>query len=48
VTSAEDHHGLNRGVVVLTDTSEKTFVRSGGLDADGISACRLFRPGRTS
>jgi hypothetical protein len=35
ITSAEDHHGLNRGVVTLTDTSEKTFVRSSGLDADG-------------
>lgn len=35
VTSAEDHHGVNRGVVTLTDTTEKTFVRSGGLDADG-------------
>jgi hypothetical protein len=35
VTSAEDHHGLNRGVVTLTDTSEKTFTRTSGLDADG-------------
>lgn len=35
VTSAEDHHGLNRGVVTLTDTNEKTFQRSAGLDADG-------------
>ena len=35
VTSAEDHHGLNRGVVRLTDVSDKTFVRSAGLDEDG-------------
>ena len=35
VTSAEDHHGLNRGVVRLTDASDKTFVRSAGLDGDG-------------
>ncbi|HEV2577714.1 MAG TPA: carboxypeptidase regulatory-like domain-containing protein [Acidobacteriaceae bacterium] len=35
VTSAEDHHGLNRGVVILTDTTEKTFTRSAGLAADG-------------
>jgi hypothetical protein len=35
VTSAEDHHGLNRGVVMLTDTTDKTFRRSAGLDADG-------------
>lgn len=35
VTSAEDHHGLNRGVVSLTDTSDKTFRRSAGLDQDG-------------
>jgi hypothetical protein len=35
VTSAEDHHGLNQGVVVLVDTSEKTFRRSAGVDDDG-------------
>jgi hypothetical protein len=35
VTSAEDHHGLNRGVVMLTDATDKTFRRSAGLDADG-------------
>jgi hypothetical protein len=35
VTSAEDHHGLNHGVVTLTDTTEKTFTRTAGLDADG-------------
>jgi hypothetical protein len=35
VTSVEDHHGLNHGVVTLTDTTEKTFVRTAGLDADG-------------
>ena len=35
ITSAEDHHGLNHGVVTLTDTSEKTFVRTSGLDGDG-------------
>jgi hypothetical protein len=35
VTSVEDHHGLNHGVVTLTDTSEKTFVRTSGLDGDG-------------
>lgn len=35
VTSAEDHHGLNRGVVRLTDAGDKTFVRSSGLDEDG-------------
>lgn len=35
VTSAEDHHGLNRGVVMLTDATDKTFRRSAGVDADG-------------
>lgn len=35
VTSSEDHHGLNRGIVTLTDTTDKTFMRSAGLDADG-------------
>ena len=35
VTSAEDHHALNRGIVTLTDSSDKAFVRSAGLDEDG-------------
>lgn len=35
VTSAEDHHGLNRGVVTLTDTTDKNFRRGAGLDQDG-------------
>jgi hypothetical protein len=35
VTSSEDHHGLNQGVVLLTDANEKTFERTAGLDADG-------------
>ena len=35
VTSAEDHHGLNRGMVALTDTTDKTFARNAPLDADG-------------
>lgn len=35
VTSAEDHHGLSRGTVELTDADDKTFSRSAGLDADG-------------
>jgi hypothetical protein len=46
VMSAEDHHGLNRAVVMLTDTSEKTFVRSGGVDADGNFSV-LFVPAGT-
>lgn len=35
VTSAEDHHGLGRGAVILRDASDKTFQRSAGVDADG-------------
>ena len=35
MTSAEDHHGLNRGVVWLTDVGDKTFRRSAGVNDDG-------------
>ena len=45
VTSAEDHHGLNRGVVTLTDISEKTFVRTAGLDEDGNFSVTFVPPG---
>lgn len=45
VTSAEDHHGLNSGVVTLTDTTDTTFKRSGGLDADGNFTITFVPPG---
>ena len=35
VTSVEDHHGINSGVVKLQDSQDKDFVRSGSLDAAG-------------
>ena len=35
VISAEDHHGLNRGVVTLTDANDKTFARSASVDPNG-------------
>jgi hypothetical protein len=35
VTSAEDHHGIATGNATLVDTTDKTFRRSAGLDADG-------------
>jgi hypothetical protein len=35
VTSAEDHHGINSGTVQLRDATDKTFVRSAGVDEAG-------------
>jgi len=46
VTSAEDQHGLNRGVVTLIDSGDNTFRRSGGLDQDGTFTI-MFVPSGT-
>ncbi len=35
VRSAEDHHGINSGTVTVQDVTDKKFVRSASLDADG-------------
>lgn len=45
VTSAEDHHGLGRGAVVLKDANDKMFQRSSGLDADGNFAVTFVPSG---
>ncbi len=48
VTSAEDHHGLNRGVVTLTDSGDKSFHRSAGVwTATETSKSPSFHPERT-
>lgn len=35
VEAVTDHHGINAGRVVLEDTTDKAFLRSAGLDAQG-------------
>ncbi len=45
IRSAEDGHGVNSGVVKLTDTSDKDFVRSAGVDATGNFTVTLVPPG---
>jgi hypothetical protein len=45
VDSAEDHHGINSGTVELTDTNDKDFERSAGVDASGNFAVTFVPPG---
>lgn len=35
ITSAEDHHGINSGMVTVTDASDKDFSRTASLNDDG-------------
>ena len=45
VLSAEDHHGLNSGIVKLTDSKDKDFVRAASLDAQGHFSVTYVPPG---
>lgn len=36
VTALEDHHGINSGLVTLTDTSDKNLVRTAEVGDDGV------------
>ncbi len=45
VTSVEDHHGVNSGVVKLQDVKDKDFVRSASLDAAGGFRVTFVPPG---
>jgi len=45
VESAEDHHGINSGVVKLEDTKDKEFKRSGSVDAAGNFAVSFVPQG---
>jgi hypothetical protein len=48
VESAEDHHGINSGTVQLTDTNDKDFERSAGVDASGNFSVTFVPPGTYS
>lgn len=45
IRSAEDGHGINSAEVKLTDASDKDFVRSAGVDANGSYTVTLVPPG---
>lgn len=45
ITSAEDHHGINSGSVMLTDTTDKDFSRSTSLNDDGSFTVTFVPPG---
>jgi hypothetical protein len=45
VTSAEDHHRLNAGVVLLRDEKDKDFKRTAGVDENGGFMLTFVPPG---
>jgi protocatechuate 3,4-dioxygenase beta subunit len=45
ITSAEDHHGINSGMVELTDASDKDFLRSASVNDDGSYTVEFVPPG---
>jgi hypothetical protein len=45
VASAEDHHPLNFGNVLLTDVNDKSFGRMAPVDADGSFSVTFVPPG---
>lgn len=45
VRSAEDSHGINSGMVLLQDVTDKKFVRGATLDASGGYSVTLVPPG---
>lgn len=45
IASAEDHHSINSGTVLLTDASDKEFSRSASVNEDGTFAVRFVPSG---
>ena len=45
ISSAEDHHSINSGTVLLTDASDKEFSRSASVNEDGTFMVRFVPPG---
>lgn len=45
VASAEDHHGINSGMVTVTDASDKDFSRTASLNDDGSYTVTFVPPG---
>jgi len=45
VSSAEDRHGINEGIVRLQDATDKEFTRSSSLDANGGFTVTFIPPG---
>jgi len=45
ITSAEDHHGINSGIVTVTDTQDKDFSRTTTVDDDGNFTVSFVPPG---
>jgi hypothetical protein len=48
ITSAEDHHGINSGMVMVTDASDKDFSRSASVNEDGSYTVEFVPPGTYS
>jgi hypothetical protein len=45
IASAEDHHSINSGTVLLTDASDKEFSRSASVNEDGSFTVRFVPSG---
>lgn len=45
IASAEDHHAINSGTVLLTDASDKEFSRAASVNADGSFTVRFVPSG---